>query len=91
MGILERILQMKFLEELTGGDCFKLDDLYFLLTRDYKSGKDIDSRNCISIKDGSPRWIKTNTMVELVPIFTLDSNSNIIPIKETPKENAPVN
>lgn len=81
---------MKFLEELGGGDCFKLDDQYFLTTCDYKTGKEIDSRSCISIKDGSPRWIKTNTMIEQVPMFTLDSSSNILPIKETPKENAPI-
>lgn len=91
MGILERILQMKFLEEISGGDCFQLDNEYFVATCDYKSGKDIGSRNCISVKDGSPRWIKTNTMVEFIPLFTLDSTSNILPIKETKKEDATIN
>lgn len=85
MGVLERILQMKFLEDLPNGDCFRLDDNFFIVTSDFKLGKHVQSRSCVSLKDGSFRWINSNSMVEELPIFSLDKDSNIIPIKETKK------
>jgi hypothetical protein len=83
---LERILQMRFLEDLPNGDCFRIDDNFFIVTSDFKLGKHTQSRSCVSLKDGSFRWVDSNTMVEEFPIFSLDKESNIIPIKEKKKD-----
>lgn len=91
MGILERILQMKFLEDLSSGDCFKLEDNFYIVTSDFKLGKHAQSRSCVSLKDGTFRWISSNSMVETIPIVSIDQNSNIIPVKETKKDNEKTN
>jgi len=76
---------MKLLEELNGGDIFIADNIYYLLTTDYKKGKTNDSKRCISLIDGSSRWIDAGIVVDNIPIFTMDKHSTIIAIKETKK------
>lgn len=76
---------MRLLEELSGGDVFNVDNIYFLLTTDFKTGKTNDFKRCVSLSDGSSRWIDSSTVVDNIPIFTMDHNSTIIPIKETKK------
>lgn len=78
---------MKFLEELSCGEAFKLNDKYFLLTIDFKENKTTQFKYSISIDNGSGQWIKSNELVEPVPLFTIDSAGTIIPIKETKKTN----
>lgn len=74
---------MKYLEELSPGDCFISTETFFLITCDFKK----DKRLCYNLLNGTPRWLDNNLVVENSPIYTLDNNNNIIPIKPTEKLN----
>lgn len=76
---------MKFLEELGGGDVFVVDNEHFLLSLDFKKSKTGNSRLCVSLNNGISRWIIENTLVEPVPLFTIDKAGTILAIKETQK------
>ena len=60
---------MKFLEDLSSGDCFKLSEDFFIVTSDFKIGKRCESRSCVNLINGSFRWIASNTIVDFFPIF----------------------
>lgn len=73
---------MKYLEELSCGECFKLENNYWLLTYDFKKdGK----RLCYDLSSGLSRWLDGNTIVNINPIYYLDNDNNIIPIKKYSK------
>jgi hypothetical protein len=72
---------MKYLEELSSGDCFVLKDSFFLITSDFKK----DKKLCYSLLNGSPRWLENNTIIDDIQLYTLDNSNNIIPIKHTKK------
>lgn len=74
---------MKYLEEIKTGDIFIYHSSFFLLTIDKKQD---DRMLCYNLQDGSPRWIKKDEMVEISQIFALDSENNLVAIKETKKE-----
>lgn len=78
---------MKYLEELTSGQTFKIDNFYWILTSDFKAN---GKRLCYGLKDGYPKWLDGNTIVEINPIYGLDKDNNIIPIKEYKNENSKV-
>ena len=71
---------MKYIEEIVAGDCFNLENSPYLATYDFK--KD-GSRLCYSLINGHSTWLTPNTIVELFPIYGLDSSNNIYPIKTT--------
>lgn len=73
---------MKYIEEIQPGDCFEYKDNKYLMTYDFKNN---GNRLCYSLEDGSGQWLESNTMVEIFPIYGLDSNNNIYPIKVTEK------
>lgn len=76
---------MEFLESLDNGSCINVSGHYYLLTQDRKlSG----NRLCISLKDGSQRWFEPSKLVEIIDIFTLDKDSNILAIRPREKQNA---
>lgn len=75
---------MKYLEELTGGDCFEYSEKYYIRSSDFKSNGDIMS---IGLSDGFPKWFQSNTIVSLVELLTTDSEKNIVAIKERKKQN----
>lgn len=79
---------MKFLEEIMPGDAFKFNEKYFLATSDYKKGNPYNYKLCYNMTNGFVQWIQENTLVETLPLFTVDSSGNIVPIKETPKDEA---
>lgn len=74
---------MRYLEEISIGDCFIFNDTYFLVTTDFK--KD-GSRLCINLNNGYPKWMKPDSSVEIIDIFTFDKDNNILAIKERKKE-----
>lgn len=74
---------MKYIEELTSGDCFIVDNKPYLLTIDFKSN---GSKLAYSLENGSPRWVKNTDIVEIMPVYRLDKDNNIIAIKETKKD-----
>ena len=75
---------MKYLEEINIGDCFTLNEAYFIVTSDFKKdGK----RLCIDLKTGFGKWLESEESVKEIDIFTLDLNSNIVPIRERKADN----
>jgi hypothetical protein len=77
---------MKFLEELSPGECFEFEKNFFILTKDYKTNKQQEKLSaCVDIKDGNSRWISGGAIIDLVPLYTIDLENNIIPIKESKK------
>jgi hypothetical protein len=75
---------MKYLEELETGECFRLNDSLFLLTCDFKSN---GNRLCYSLNQGKPQWVAGNTIVNIDPIYTLNSDNNIVAVKTYDKQN----
>lgn len=74
---------MKYVEELNSGDCFIHNNLYYLLTTDFKKN---GNKLAYSLLSGTPLWLDSKEIVNLSPVYTLDNENNIIPIKETPKD-----
>lgn len=75
---------MKYIEELHPGDTFELDNHKYVLSCDFKQNGD---RNCINLFNGQSNWIGSSTIVNICPIYILDKENNIIPIKPTEKTN----
>ena len=73
---------MKYLEELNPGDGIQLNDEYFVVTGDYKAD---GQRMCVSLTTGFCRYLKGDTIIISSPLYTLDKEMNIIPIKRTEK------
>lgn len=73
---------MKYIEELKHGDCFEFEDSIYVKSLDYKKNGDC---NCISLKNGSSKWFRSNEIVSATNVYTLDKENNIIAIKPTEK------
>jgi hypothetical protein len=73
---------MKYLEELSPGDSFELEENNYILLFDYKKNGD---RYCAMLTNGSTRWLKSNTIVEICPIYKLDKENNVLSIKQDAK------
>lgn len=74
---------MKYLEELLIGDCYQHNECQYVVTTDYKQN---GSRLCVSLVDGTTKWMVSDLMVEQIDIFTVDKDSNIVAIKERKKD-----
>lgn len=72
----------KYIEEMHNGDCFAVDEVYYVLTTDFKKN---GHRLAVSVKDGFLRWFDSSKMVEELQLYTMDKDNNIIPIKPTKK------
>lgn len=73
----------KYIEELSNGDAFMINNSTYILSSDFKKNGD---RLSISLTDGNSRWVKPNEMIEAVQLFIMDKDNNIIAIKESKKE-----
>lgn len=73
---------MKYIEELSIGDTFSYNNNIFILTSDFKKNND---RSCVCLTTGQPRWFKSEDVVEACPIYTMDKDNNIVPMKVTEK------
>lgn len=73
---------MKYLEELSVGESFQLNNEIFILTSDFKKNGE---KSCVNLSNGLFRWITSNTIVEICPTYILDKDNNIIAIKPTVK------
>jgi hypothetical protein len=76
---------MKYIEEISSGDCFEFKDKKYLVTHDFKKN---GRKLCYCLSDGSGQWFDPTTIVETFFIYGLDSNNNIYPIKPTQKADA---
>lgn len=74
---------MKYIEELSIGDSFTLDNKIYILTSDFKSN---GQKCCVGLNDGFIRWLSSQETVDVTPIYILDKDNNIIPIKITEKD-----
>lgn len=75
---------MKYLEELDCGECFEYNSAHFILTHDFKKNGD---KLCIRLDTGFNQWLKSDSMVKITDIFTMDKDNNIIAIRERVKDN----
>lgn len=73
---------MKYLEEIQPGSFFSYLNDKFILTADYKLNKKIKQYNCISVINGTNRWIDENTIVDLLHMYYQDDDKNLVLIKE---------
>jgi hypothetical protein len=73
-----------YIEELSNGDCFDFKNNKYVLSSDHKRSGE---RLCLSLIDGSSRWLKGDTIIEKTQLFFMDKDNNIIAIKESKKEN----
>jgi hypothetical protein len=71
---------MKYLEELSPGDCFEFQNNNYVVLLDYKKS---GQRCCAMLSNGSTRWLNPDAIVDISPIYTIDKDNNIIPIKPT--------
>lgn len=71
---------MKYIEELLSGNTFLFNNELFILTVDFKTN---GNRLCYSMNNGNPKWFSGSDIVEEAPIFKLDENNNVVPIKVT--------
>jgi hypothetical protein len=76
---------MKYLEETNTGLCVLYESNYYILSSDFKSN---GSRMCVNLLNGSNRWIDGNAMVKIIPLYRMDKENNIIPLRETKKDDA---
>jgi hypothetical protein len=73
---------MKYIEEINGGDCFEFGNNKYLLTSDFKKS---GSKLAYNLTNGLAKWFDAQDIIEICPVYTLDSNNNIVPIKEYTK------
>lgn len=69
----------KFIEELTAGDIFELENQRFVVTSDFKKNGE---RLCVNLNTGNVRWFKPDSHVIHVSLYAMDSDNNFHPIKE---------
>lgn len=74
---------MKYLEELSHGQCFRYQDKHFILTTDFKHNGD---KNCIELSSGMSKWLGSSTIIEDIDIYTLDKENALSPIRERKNE-----
>jgi hypothetical protein len=68
---------MKYIEELVAGDIFAFKDNIFILTSDFKKN---GNRMAVNLNNGLISWLNSDDTVNVQPIFTIDTENNIIPI-----------
>lgn len=73
---------MKYIEELTPGESFILNENVFILTIDFRKN---GSRLAFNMSNGEPKWLQSDAMVEVEPLYRLDKENNIIPVKQYQK------
>jgi len=71
---------MKYIEEIDIGSAFAYQNSIFILTSDFKHN---GQRNAIDLSNGLSRWFAGNTICEVIDLFVLDKNNNLIKVKTT--------
>lgn len=78
-----KIGKMKYIEEITNGECFVFNNHYYLLTSDFKSN---GQRLAYSLYNGSSKWFDSNTIINTEPVYILDKENNVVAIRPTKKD-----
>lgn len=55
------------------------------MTSDFKNN---GNRLCYNLNEGYPKWFEANEVVDVSPIYILDKDNNILPIKNYTNENS---
>lgn len=74
---------MKYIEELKSGEAFVSENSVFILTIDFKKN---GSRLAINLSSGEPKWFNSDSMIDVEPLYRLDKDNNIVPIKQYSKD-----
>lgn len=75
--------KMKYLEEISPGDCFFYQNDKFILTSDFKVRDCRKHLLSISVSNGFPKWLMDDSVVEEISLYYIDNEKNIVPLKET--------
>lgn len=70
------------ISKLLFGSTFLFNNEMYILSQDCNRK---NQRNCISLNNGSSKWIDEQTEVAPAPVYTLDDKNNFIPLKEDGK------
>lgn len=74
---------MIYLESIEAGNCISYEQHNYIVTTDFKSS---GKRMCINLRDGNPRWINGDSLINIDPIYLMDKENNILPLIESKKE-----
>lgn len=74
---------MKIIEELSNGDTFEVGGEKYLLSADFKKN---GTRSAIALNTGVTKWFGPNEIVNALPLFYLDEEQNIVPVKHIEKD-----
>jgi hypothetical protein len=67
-----------YLEELVSGESFVYNKDPYIMTQDFKKN---GNRLCISLTDGTSRWLSANEMISKISIYIMDNDNNFMPLK----------
>ena len=73
---------MKYIEELMPGDFFEYNQEKYILTCDMRFNKKREQKLSIKLSSGMPRWMDSGLSVDCIQLYEIDSDKNIIAIKE---------
>lgn len=74
---------MKLVEELKFGDAFSIgSNNFFLLTHDFRLRNKKKEYQALDLVSGFYKWISSDTIVNLIGLYTTDKDNNIVAIKE---------
>ena len=74
---------MKYIEEISPGDLFIVNNARYILSCDYKIvSKNKIEKMAISIQDWSVKWFGASEIVDIVDLYYRDDDGNILLVKE---------
>ena len=73
----------KYIEELNPGDSFTHLEEKYLLSYNFKKNGD---RSAINLRNGQSQWFISNQIIDVIQLYYLDKDNNIIAIKEVKKD-----
>lgn len=79
---------MKYIEELSYGECFRYENCLYILTSDFKNNR---TKLCYNLSTGFPAWLKDDCMIDICPIYTLSQENNLIPVREYKSDDGSTN
>ena len=73
----------KYIEELNPGDSFTHLEEMYILSYNFKK---IGDRSAINLRNGESQWFISNQIIDVIQLYYLDRDNNIIAIKEVKKD-----
>jgi len=79
---------MKYIEEINPGSCFVHKNKKYVLTNDFKFQHNQKYNYCIFIENGFGEWLAENSVIQLLDLYFIDADKNIVPLKESKNDNS---